>query len=201
MLEFSQPEVGDKLPVRHLGPITRLDFARFSVSTDDPNRVHLEEAVAAAAGLATVIGSGGIVLGMLHDLVTCWAGLDRLRTSRLRVTAPLFPDTSVVVSGEVVDKRDGVAEVRAFVDDEGGTRLAEGIYTVSFDPSFDPTIGSTEATVEHNARLSRLREMTRLAGELAAEDDPVLRPAANRMQAILVDVLRTLDLENGGGVS
>lgn len=129
--------VGDELPERRVGPLTRMDFARFSVSTDDPNRVHIEEAVATGAGLPDVIGSGGIVAGLLTDLVTSWGGLDALRSATLRVTAPLFPGTVLLARGNVVrrdDAGEGVVEVEASAVDAAGNRIGEGTFLLRLRP-------------------------------------------------------------------
>lgn len=128
--------VGHELPPRRVGPLTRLDFARFSVSTDDPNRVHIEEAVAADAGLPGVIGSGGIVAGILTDLVSSWAGLEALRSATFRVTAPLFPGTVLLARGQVVppdDETDGVVDVEAVCTDDAGNRLGEGRFRLQLE--------------------------------------------------------------------
>src|SRR5437867_1117680 len=61
-------EVGAVLPPHMAGPLDRLAFARMSVALDDPNLVHLDETVAAAAGFPSVIGSGGFVVGGLWEV-------------------------------------------------------------------------------------------------------------------------------------
>ena len=129
--DLAAAAVGDELPERRVGPFTRMDFARFSVSTDDPNRVHIEEAVAADGGLPDVIGSGGIVAGLLTDLVTSWGGLEALRSSTLRVMAPLFPGTVLLARGQVVRRdgdTEGVVEVEASAVDAAGKRIGEGTF-------------------------------------------------------------------------
>ncbi|MEW6475702.1 MAG: MaoC/PaaZ C-terminal domain-containing protein [Actinomycetota bacterium] len=129
-------EAGTQLPEREVGPFTRLDFVRFSVATDDPNRVHIEEAVAAEAGLPGVIGSGGIVGGLLTDIVSSWAGLESLRSASLRVLAPLFPGAVLRAGGEVVglaDDGSGLVEVLAQVHDALGTRVGEGTFRVQLE--------------------------------------------------------------------
>ena len=129
-------EVGTQLPTREIGPFTRLDFVRFSVATDDPNRVHIEEEVAAEAGLPEVIGSGGIVAGLLTDIVASWSGLGSLRSATFKVKAPLFPGAVLQAGAEVVstaDDRSGVIEVVAHATDHTGTRIGEGTFRVQLE--------------------------------------------------------------------
>ena len=129
--ELDSVTVGDSLPVRRIGPLTRMDFARFSIAADDPNRVHIEEGVAREAGLPDVIGSGGIVVGLLTDLVTSWGGPEILQSASFRIMAPLFPGTVLLAGGRVMrwDSGDnGSAEIVAYADDESGQRLGEGTF-------------------------------------------------------------------------
>lgn len=122
---------GDALPARTVGPVTRMEFARFSISTDDPNRVHIEEAVAAAAGFPHVIGSGGIVSGVLTEVVADWAGIERLRAGKIRMFTPLVPDVTLTASGSVTDRADdGTLTVVVEVRDGDGTKVGGGTYTV-----------------------------------------------------------------------
>ena len=125
--------VGEQLPGRTIGPLTRMDFARFSVAIDDPNRVHLEEPVAAAAGLPVVIGSGALVTSLLTDVVTSWAGLEALRNASLKVTAPFFPEAVLHAKGTVVRRSEAgdVIEVEVVVDDDGGRRIGEGTFQLA----------------------------------------------------------------------
>lgn len=123
---------GDALPARTVGPVTRMEFARFSISTDDPNRVHIEEDVAAAAGFPHVIGSGGIVSGVLTEVVVDWAGIERLRAGKIRMFTPLVPDVTLRASGSVTDRSDdGTLTVVVEVHDGDGTKVGEGTYTVA----------------------------------------------------------------------
>ena len=118
--------------------MTRMDFVRYSISTDDPNLVHIDESVAAAAGLPSVIGSGGIISAMAADVIVAWAGLGSIRRSTTKLLAPLFPGAHIVVSGIIAELRveDGVdvtvIEMAATADD-----------VPLFEGSFEVTIGAT----------------------------------------------------------
>lgn len=129
-----QAAVGDQIPGRRFGPVTRMDFIRFSAATADPNRVHIEEDVARDAGLPSVIGSGGIVGGVMSDVVTAWAGLGSVRRVTGKIGFPLFPGTTVTVGGEVTARAaagDQVTlEVHVLATDDGGTVLGDNTYTI-----------------------------------------------------------------------
>ena len=131
---WTEARIGEALPPRTVGPLTAMDFARFSVSMEDPNRVHIEESVARRAGLPSVIGSGGIVQGLMDDLVADWADRDRPRTVRNRILRPLLPDTTITATGEVVQRIDGegglVVEVAVRAVDQDGNPLGDASVTV-----------------------------------------------------------------------
>jgi acyl dehydratase len=113
--DWSRAQVGDVLPERVIGPLTAMDFARFSVSMEDPNRVHVEHAVAERAGLPSVIGSGGIVQGLMDDLVAAWAGAGQPRVVRNRILRPLFPDSTITATGKVTERTENDGRVTLVV--------------------------------------------------------------------------------------
>jgi acyl dehydratase len=125
-------EVGAVLPPHTAGPLDRLAFARMSVALDDPNLVHLDETVAAAAGFPSVIGSGGFVVGALWEVVGRWAGIDRIVRGTTRQLQPLWPNTTLTARAAVaaLEQRDDrpVAVCAAELVDQNGERIAEGTF-------------------------------------------------------------------------
>jgi acyl dehydratase len=125
-------EAGHELLPHVAGPLDRLAFARMSVALDDPNLVHLDEAVAAAAGFPTVIGSGGFVVGALWEVVRRWAGIDRIVRGTIKQIQPLWPNTTLTARGSVtsVEDRGGrtVAVCAAELVDQDGNRIGEGTF-------------------------------------------------------------------------
>lgn len=120
MTATSLMAIGDSLPERSVGPFSALDFAAFSTATADPNRVHIEHEMALAAGLPSVIGSGGIVIGVIIEFVVSAVGRHRLRSASLRMPAPLFPGSTLHVRGEVVAQaREGSTIQVTAADDDG----------------------------------------------------------------------------------
>jgi len=125
-------EAGRQLSAHMAGPLDRLAFARMSVALDDPNLVHLDEAVAAAAGFPTVIGSGGFVVGALWEVVRRWAGLDRVVRGTTKQLLPLWPSTTLTARASIasVEPRQGrtVAVCAAELVDQDGQKIGEGTF-------------------------------------------------------------------------
>jgi acyl dehydratase len=130
MAAWTAAQVGDGLPGRTIGPVTAMDFARFSVSMEDPNRVHIEAVVAASAGLPSVIGSGGIVQGLMDDLVADWAGKAQPRVVRNRILAPLLPDTTITATGSVTERSGRTIVVAVKAVDQDGAALGDATVTL-----------------------------------------------------------------------
>lgn len=125
-------EAGQVLLPHVAGPLDRLAFARMSVALDDPNLVHLDEAVAAAAGFPTVIGSGGFVVGALWEVVRRWAGLDRVVRGTIKQLLPLWPATTLTARGSVVSveaaQDQKLAVCATELVDQDGQRIGEGTF-------------------------------------------------------------------------
>jgi acyl dehydratase len=129
-VSWSEAPVGEALPERVVGPLTEMDFARFSISMDDPNRVHIQDSVAKLAGLPSVIGSGGIVQGLMDDVVAEWAGRATRRVVRNRILRPLLPGSTVRATGTVTERTAGAIVVAVEVRDQDGNALADATVTL-----------------------------------------------------------------------
>lgn len=131
---FMHVQVGTEIPGIHVGPLNRLAFARVSVALDDPNLVHLDETVAREAGFPGVIGSGGIVMGILYEVVRQWAGLERIVSGQTRQLQPFPAHVSLSACGKVTaieqidDHREAVCEIT--VTDQHDTEIGRGTFRV-----------------------------------------------------------------------
>jgi acyl dehydratase len=126
--------VGTEIPGIQVGPLNRLAFARMSVALDDPNLVHLDEDVARAAGFPGVIGSGGIVMGILYEVVRQWAGLERIVSGQTRQLVPFLAHVSLSAHGKVTaieqvdDHREAECEIT--VTDQHDSEVGHGTFRV-----------------------------------------------------------------------
>lgn len=129
-------QVGDRLPERVFGPITRMTIARFSVACADPNLVHIDEDVARNAGFDGVIASGGLLMGVMDDLITAWAGLGVIRSSSHTLRAPTLPGSTITLTGEVTDLRveatPPTVTVTVTATDDAGQCISVGDYEISY---------------------------------------------------------------------
>jgi acyl dehydratase len=133
----SLAQVGDRLPERVFGPITRMTIARFSVACADPNLVHIDEDVARNAGFSGgVIASGGLLMGVMDDVITAWAGLGVIRSSSHTFRAPTLPGSTITVTGEVTDLRveatPPIVTVTMTATDDAGRCISVGDYAISY---------------------------------------------------------------------
>jgi acyl dehydratase len=129
---------GQSLPGITLGPISRMDFARFSIAVDDPNRVHIEEQVGRDAGFESVIGSGVMVMALMERTVREWAGLDHVRRANGRMQRPLLAWETIVTEASVArvygDQARALADCAVTLRTSDGHVIASGTYTVELDP-------------------------------------------------------------------
>lgn len=114
------------------GPrIDRMGIAYMAVAMRDPNLVHVEPDVAAAAGMESVIAHGTFPLGYAGAALTRAYGFERVRRLRVDLTAPVFPGDALTTELEVVgdDSMDGgglVRRLRVRVLKADGTLAAKG---------------------------------------------------------------------------
>jgi acyl dehydratase len=126
--------VGTELPEIQAGPLDRLAFARISVALDDPNLVHLDETVAREAGFPGVIGSGGIVIGMLYEVARQWAGIERIISGQTRQLVPFPANVSLRARGHVTaiedvnSRREAICTITLV--DQHGTTIGHGDFRV-----------------------------------------------------------------------
>lgn len=127
--------MGDTSPETHRlqGPrIDRMGIAYMAVAMRDPNLVHVEPDVAAAAGMENVIAHGTFPLGYAGAALTRAYGFERVRRLRVDLTAPVFPGDALTTELEVVgddNSMEGgslVRRVRISVLKADGTLAARG---------------------------------------------------------------------------
>jgi acyl dehydratase len=93
---------GEVLFEQELPPTGRERIALFSVATQDPNSIHVDDDFAHRAGFPTVLQQGPMTTAQFALLLETAAGSGALRTLDVTFTAPVFPEDSLVLRAEVV---------------------------------------------------------------------------------------------------
>ena len=103
--------VGDRSAPRTFGPLTRIDIARFAGAGGDFNPLHLDDAVAQAAGFPAVIAMGQLQAGIVAGVLSAWVGVERVRRFEVRFSSPFGLGELLEVTGEVVTVDAGLASI------------------------------------------------------------------------------------------
>ncbi len=75
-------------------------FVRYAGVVGDFNPIHYDLEYARQARLPAVISQGPLTFTLALDAVAAEIGLDRVAGFKARISAPVFPDTELTVSGD-----------------------------------------------------------------------------------------------------
>lgn len=102
--------------------VDRMMLARLSVALDNPDPLHLDDAVARSAGFDAVIGQGSAVVGMLHEPWRRAMGLASPVVLRSQQVRPYGLGDRLVADGQLAT--DGSGQVK--VCDQDGDLIGTG---------------------------------------------------------------------------
>jgi len=88
-------------PVRQLGPLTRVDIARYAGAAGDFNPLHIDEAFAVANGFPSVFAMGPLGAGFLAQTLAQWVGPQNVREYSVRFTGQVWPGDILSAEGIV----------------------------------------------------------------------------------------------------
>lgn len=126
---MSAPKPGDVLFDVIRPGASREQLAAFSLGTEDPNPIHVDEAFAKSAGFPTVLQQGPMTTAHLGALLAGKFGA-RLRSLDVTFTAPVFPGDALRLVATV--ERAGAEIVCALaVSKPDGTPSARGIAVIA----------------------------------------------------------------------
>ncbi|MDP1818600.1 MAG: MaoC family dehydratase [Acidimicrobiales bacterium] len=77
----------------------------FVEATHDPNRIHVDEDFARAAGFPSVIASGGMTLAWAGQYLTRLVGVRNVRRLSVQLRAPVFPGDVLRFGGTIAERR------------------------------------------------------------------------------------------------
>ncbi|MEX0666453.1 MAG: MaoC family dehydratase [Acidimicrobiia bacterium] len=110
-LKYGDVNVGDELPKLEI-PLTRTLIVATAIASRDYQDVHHDPGLAQERGSPDIFMNILASNGFVGRYVTDWAGPDALLKSvKIRLGAPNYPGDTMVMSGQVTKKEDGVVEV------------------------------------------------------------------------------------------
>lgn len=128
---YDTVRLGDALPERTAGPITRHTLALYGGASGDHNPIHVDSDFAKAAGMDDVFAHGMLSMAYLTQVVTSWVPQDRIRELGVRFTAITPVHAQVICTGKVVEKFEAEGERRVRLELNAHTDA--GLHTLAGD--------------------------------------------------------------------
>lgn len=110
-VRFADAVAGNEPGPREVGPITRTDIVRYQGASGDFQPVHHDEPFATAAGFPAPLAVGMFHAGVMTTWATDWLGPERVRRTRIRWKAPVFPGDTLTFHGAVEARDEAAATV------------------------------------------------------------------------------------------
>jgi acyl dehydratase len=128
--DLGQLQAGAVLFEHALPPAGRERVALFSIATQDPNPIHVDDDFARRAGFPNVLQQGPMTTAQFARLLEECAGTGRLRTLDITFTAPVFPEDALTLRAEVT-AGGAIVQCALTATKADGTRTATGIAELS----------------------------------------------------------------------
>jgi acyl dehydratase len=110
-LRADDVQVGDELPSLEI-PLTRTLIVATAIASRDYQDVHHDPTLAVERGSPDIFMNILSTNGFVGRFITDWAGPDAtIRKVAIRLGAPNYPGDTMVMTGTVTSKEDGVVEV------------------------------------------------------------------------------------------
>lgn len=110
-LAYEDISVGDQLPTLNV-PLTRTLITAAAIASRDYQDVHHDPGLAVERGSPDTFMNILTTNGFVGRFVTDWAGPDALlRSVKFRLGSPNYPGDTMVMTGEVLTKDNGIVEV------------------------------------------------------------------------------------------
>jgi acyl dehydratase len=122
-------QVGDTLPERNFGPLSRTDFVRYQGASGDFNPIHHDETYAQAAGFPSVFSVGMLQAGYLATYSTDLFGPDNVRGFKVRFREQVWPGDVLTCSGTVTGVEDDEISLDLTVITQDGKTAIQGTAT------------------------------------------------------------------------
>ena len=135
MIRFDEVAVGTTLPPVDKPPITTRQLVMYAGASGDFNPIHYDEPFARAGGYKSVIAHGMLSMGFFGQLLSRWAGPERVRRLSARFKAVAYPGDRIRCEGTVESKDVSSRSVviKLIAKNQDGVVTLEGSATVALE--------------------------------------------------------------------
>lgn len=127
---------GFELPSIKKDPITQLQLIRYAGASGDFNPIHVIQDYAKEAGLPGTITQGMLMMGILGQMVSTWAGVKSVKNYSVSFKGMGKPGDVLTAKGTVKRKYENekgkFIDCRVFLEDETGEVKVDGKVTIGF---------------------------------------------------------------------
>ena len=135
--KFNEINEGYEIPILTKEPITRLQLIRYAGASGDFNPIHTITANAKEAGLDGTIAHGMLIMGVLGQMITNWAGIKNVKSYSVVFKAMTKPGDILTSKGIVKKKYENengkFVDCKISIEDAKGEVKIDGKFTVKFD--------------------------------------------------------------------
>ncbi|MCL1817594.1 MAG: hypothetical protein FWG35_01595 [Spirochaetaceae bacterium] len=133
-IRFDSVGEGDALPVLEKPEITRLQLVKYAGASGDFNPIHTIPEAARQAGLEGPIAHGMLIMGILGQMISGWAGTGNVVKYGVSFKAMTRPGDVLYAKGTVKRKYEEnekkLIDCAVYVEDARGEVKVEGKVTV-----------------------------------------------------------------------
>jgi acyl dehydratase len=131
---FDSVNEGDELPVLRRPELTQLQLIRYAGASGDFNPIHTIPEYAKKAGLEGTIAHGMLVMGILGQMISSWAGVGNVLKYGVSFKAMSRPGDILCARGKITRKYEEngkkLLDCAVHVEDAKGEVKVEGKATV-----------------------------------------------------------------------
>jgi acyl dehydratase len=137
LLDYDKIKEEDELPSLTKEPITQVQLIRYAGASGDFNQIHTVPEYAKKAGLDGTIAHGMLVMGILGQMITSWAGVIAIKEYNVSFKAITKPGDVLTAKGIVKrkyqDENGRFISCKLHVEDQKGEVKLSGKAVIKFD--------------------------------------------------------------------
>lgn len=134
--DFETITEGYEIPSLTKEPITQLQLIRYAGASGDFNQIHTVPDYAKEAGLDGTIAHGMLIMGILGQMISSWAGVKHVTQYNVSFKNMTLPGdvltTKAVVKRKYEDETGKYLVCKAHVEDQNGDKKVAGKFTIKY---------------------------------------------------------------------